>query len=168
MVRVPGSVGDSISPSADQQSTRRNSVDGREGDLDPDPDLEDKPLPPQVPTRTAADLDVSRDPSTKQGKAKAEPYRLVGSPVEPSPYPPRDLPVSRSDKKKPTKKLTWKKMKAPEIDDEDQIGSKPRSRSGQGWLDEDLENLFYHKELREFLDRDPVMRIPRLKQVGYP
>ncbi|POM64367.1 Hypothetical protein PHPALM_20105 [Phytophthora palmivora] len=55
-------------------------------------------------------------------------------------------------------------MKAPEIDDEDQIGSKPRSRSGQGWSDEDLENLFYHKELREFLDRG----ILRLKQVGDP
>ncbi|POM65325.1 Hypothetical protein PHPALM_18975 [Phytophthora palmivora] len=54
------------------------------------------------------------------------------------------------------------------MDDEDQIGSSPRSRSGQGWSDEDLENLFYHKELREFLDRDPVMRILRLKQVGDP
>ncbi|POM60947.1 hypothetical protein PHPALM_30120, partial [Phytophthora palmivora] len=59
-------------------------------------------------------------------------------------------------------------MKAPEIDDEVQIGSKPRSKSGQGWSDEDLENLFYHKELREFLDRDPVMRILRLKQVRDP
>ncbi|POM60972.1 hypothetical protein PHPALM_30089 [Phytophthora palmivora] len=54
------------------------------------------------------------------------------------------------------------------MDDEDPIGSKPRSKSGQGWSDEDLENLFYHKELREFLDRDPVMRILRLKQVGDP
>ncbi|POM57357.1 Hypothetical protein PHPALM_38138 [Phytophthora palmivora] len=59
-------------------------------------------------------------------------------------------------------------MKAPEIDDKDPIGSKPRSRSGQGWSDEDLENLFYHKELREFLDRDPVMWILRLKQVRDP
>ncbi|POM60954.1 hypothetical protein PHPALM_30107 [Phytophthora palmivora] len=37
-------------------------------------------------------------------------------------------------------------MKAPEVDEEDQSGSKPRSRPGQGWSDEDLENLFYHKE----------------------
>ncbi|POM61279.1 LOW QUALITY PROTEIN: hypothetical protein PHPALM_29726, partial [Phytophthora palmivora] len=59
-------------------------------------------------------------------------------------------------------------MKATEMDDEDQIGSKPRSRSGQGWSDEDLENWFYHKELREFLDRDPVTRILRLKQVRDP
>ncbi|POM58530.1 Hypothetical protein PHPALM_36810 [Phytophthora palmivora] len=138
MVRVPGSVGDSgfhresqedvqvkveqgdqassdlgstmmpliESRSAHQQSARRNSVDGREGDLDPDPDLVDKHLPPQVPAGTPADLDASRDPSTKQG------------------------------------------------------------RSGQGWSDEDLENYFYHKELRKFLDRGPVMRILRLKQVG--
>ncbi|POM61339.1 hypothetical protein PHPALM_29660 [Phytophthora palmivora] len=156
------------SRSADQQSARRNSAVGREGHLDPDPDLEEKPLPPQVPTRTPADLDLRRDPSTKQGKAKAEPYKLVGSPVEPPPYPPKDPPISRSEKKKPKKKLTRKKMKAPEIDDGDQIGSKPRSRSEQGWSDEDLENLFYHKELREFLDRDPVMRILRLNQVGDP
>ncbi|POM72068.1 Hypothetical protein PHPALM_11280, partial [Phytophthora palmivora] len=61
--------------------------------------------------------------------------------------------------------LMEERMKAPEMDDDDQIGSKPRSRSGQCWSDEDLENLFYHKELREFLDRDPVMRILRLKQV---
>ncbi|POM70407.1 Hypothetical protein PHPALM_13162 [Phytophthora palmivora] len=141
MVRAPGSVGDS--------GFHRESQE-------------------DVPTGTPTDLDVSRDPSTKQGKVKAEPYRLVGSPVEPSPYPPRDLPVSRSDKRKPKKKLTRKKMKAPEIDDGDQIGSKPRSRSEQGWSDEDLENLFYHKELREFLDRNPVMRILRLKQVGDP
>ncbi|POM62560.1 hypothetical protein PHPALM_28276 [Phytophthora palmivora] len=72
------------------------------------------------------------------------------------------------ERKKPKKKLTRKKMKAPEMDDEDQIGSKPRSRLGQGWSDENLDNLFYHKELREFLDRDTVMRILRLKQVGDP
>ncbi|POM67521.1 Hypothetical protein PHPALM_16465, partial [Phytophthora palmivora] len=89
---------------------------------------------------------------------------LVGSPIEPPPYPAKDPSISRSDKKKPKKKSTRKKMRAPEMDDEDQIGSKPRFRSGQGWSDEDLENLFYHKELREFLDRDPVMRILRLKQ----
>ncbi|POM64989.1 Hypothetical protein PHPALM_19399 [Phytophthora palmivora] len=193
MVRVPGSVGDSgfhresqedvqvkveqgeqassdlgstmmplnESRSGDQQSARRNSDDGREGDLDPDPDLEDKPLPPQVPAGTPADLDLCRDPSINKG-------RLVGSPVELSPYPPRDPPISKSDKKKPKKKLTRKTMKATGVDDEDQIGSKPRSRSGQGWLDEDLVSLFYHKELRAFLDRDPVMRILRLKQVGDP
>ncbi|POM69109.1 Hypothetical protein PHPALM_14645 [Phytophthora palmivora] len=45
-------------------------------------------------------------------------------------------------------------MKAPEVGDEDQIGSKPRSRSGQ--------------ELREFLEQDPVMWILRLKQIGDP
>ncbi|POM63255.1 hypothetical protein PHPALM_27459, partial [Phytophthora palmivora] len=105
-----------------------------------------------------------RDPSTKQGKVKAEPYRLVGSPIEPPPHPPKDPLISRSDKKKPKKKLTRKEKKAPEMDDEDQIGSKPRSRSGQGWSDEDLVNIFYHKELREFLDLDPVMRILKLKQ----
>ncbi|POM61699.1 hypothetical protein PHPALM_29252 [Phytophthora palmivora] len=140
------------SRSTDQQSVRRISADGREDDLDPDPDLEDKSLPPQVPAGTPADLDASRDPSIKQGKVKAEPYRLVGPSVEPSSHPPKDPPVSRSDKKKPKKKIAWKKMKAPEMDDEDPIGSKPRSRSGQGWSDEDLKNLFYHKELREFLD----------------
>ncbi|POM61645.1 hypothetical protein PHPALM_29310 [Phytophthora palmivora] len=95
------------SRSADQQSARWNSADGREDDLVPDPDLEDKPLPPQLPTGIR-----------QQNKA-----RLVESPVEPSPYPPKDPPISRSDKKKPKKKLTRKKMKAPEMDDEDQIGS---------------------------------------------
>ncbi|POM72921.1 LOW QUALITY PROTEIN: Eukaryotic/viral aspartic protease, active site, partial [Phytophthora palmivora] len=107
------------SRSADQQSARRNSADGRGVDLDPDPDLEDKPLPPQLPTGTPAGLDASRDPSTKQGKAKVEPYRLVGSPIEPPPYPPKDPSISRSDKKKPKKKSTRKKMKAPEMEDED-------------------------------------------------
>ncbi|POM76003.1 LOW QUALITY PROTEIN: Hypothetical protein PHPALM_6807 [Phytophthora palmivora] len=188
MVRVPGSVGDSgfhresqedvqvkveqgeqassdlgstmmplnESRSADQQSARRNSADGREGDLDPDPDLEDKKLPPQAPA------------STTLGKVKVEPFRFIRAPVEPSPYPPKDPSISRSDKKKPKKKLTRKKMKDPEMDDEDQLGSKARARAGQGWSDENLENLLYHKELREFLDRDPVMRILRVKQVGDP
>ncbi|POM71468.1 Hypothetical protein PHPALM_11963 [Phytophthora palmivora] len=147
------------SRSADQQSARRNSADGREGDLDPDPDLEEKPLrSPRGPRRISTCVEIRQ-----QNKG-----RLIGSPVEPSPYPPKDPLISRSDKKKPKKKLTRKKMKAPEVDDEDQFGSKPRSRSGQGWSDEDLENLFYHKELREFLDQDPVMRILKLKQVGGP
>ncbi|POM75131.1 Hypothetical protein PHPALM_7808 [Phytophthora palmivora] len=65
------------SRSADQQSDRRTSADGREGDLDPDPDLEDKPLPPQVPAGTPTDLDASRDPSTKQGKVKTSWLFLV-------------------------------------------------------------------------------------------
>ncbi|POM76907.1 Hypothetical protein PHPALM_5805 [Phytophthora palmivora] len=52
------------SRSADQQSARRNSADGT------DPDLEDKPLPPQVPAGTPADLNLRRDPSTKQGRRK--------------------------------------------------------------------------------------------------
>ncbi|POM60955.1 hypothetical protein PHPALM_30108 [Phytophthora palmivora] len=68
MVRVPGSVGDSgfhRESHEDVQSAKRNSADKREDDLDPDPDLEDKPFPPQVPTGTPADLDLRRDPSTK-------------------------------------------------------------------------------------------------------
>ncbi|POM71789.1 Hypothetical protein PHPALM_11587 [Phytophthora palmivora] len=165
MVPVPGSVGDSgfrresqknvqgtsnigsridddaAEPkSPDQQSVRMNSADGREGDLDPDPDLEDKPLSPQVPAGTPADLNASRYPSTKQGKVKAERFRFVGSQVVPPQYPPKDHPISRSEKKKPKKKLTQIKMKDPDVDDEDQSGSKLRSRSGQGWSDEDLEN----------------------------
>ncbi|POM64399.1 Hypothetical protein PHPALM_20078 [Phytophthora palmivora] len=109
--QAPSDLGSTMMPmnesrSADQQNARRNTADGREGNLDPDPDLEEKPLHPQVPAGTPADLDASRDASTKQGKVKAEPYRLIGSPVEPLPYPSRDLPISKSDKKKPKKKLT--------------------------------------------------------------
>ncbi|POM77000.1 Hypothetical protein PHPALM_5689 [Phytophthora palmivora] len=111
MVRVPGSVGDSVfhresqedvqlkveqgeqassdlgstmmplneSRSADQQSARRNSADGREGDLDPDPDLEEKPLPPQVPSGTPTDLDFRRDPSTRQGRTIAATLQVGGT-----------------------------------------------------------------------------------------
>ncbi|POM76613.1 Hypothetical protein PHPALM_6128 [Phytophthora palmivora] len=85
------------SRSADQQSARRNSADGSESDLGPDPDLEDKTLPPQVPAGSPADLDASRDPPTTQGKVR---------------------------QKEAKKKLMRKKMKAPEMDDEAKIGSK--------------------------------------------
>ncbi|POM60971.1 LOW QUALITY PROTEIN: hypothetical protein PHPALM_30088 [Phytophthora palmivora] len=89
------------SRTADQQSVRRNSADGREDDLDPDPDLEDKPLPPQVPAGT---------PATKQGKRNRTDWSDVRSKLH---HIPKDPPVSRSDKKKPKTKIARKKMKAP-------------------------------------------------------
>ncbi|GMF21915.1 unnamed protein product [Phytophthora lilii] len=53
--------------SADRQSPGRNSVDGYEGDLVTDPDLEEKPQPPpHVPSGTPADLVPQRDPLTKE------------------------------------------------------------------------------------------------------
>ncbi|OWY97356.1 hypothetical protein PHMEG_00032132 [Phytophthora megakarya] len=46
-----------------------NSVDGNEDDLYPDPDLEEKPHPPQVSDmETPADPDLRQDPLTKQTK----------------------------------------------------------------------------------------------------
>ncbi|OWZ05639.1 hypothetical protein PHMEG_00022233 [Phytophthora megakarya] len=52
-------------------------------------------------------------------------------------------------------------MKTPD-DDEDE------DHSGFGWSEEDLKSVYHHKELRDFVDQDPVMRILKLKQIANP
>ncbi|OWZ11646.1 hypothetical protein PHMEG_00015308 [Phytophthora megakarya] len=110
--------------SADQQSARRNSVNGIEADLDPDPDLEEKPHPPQDSVmNTPVDLDSHQDSLTKQTKVKAESYSFI-DPDKPTLYRPKDTQVSGSEIGKPRSNSVRKKMKAPDDEeDEDRHGS---------------------------------------------
>ncbi|KAI9985283.1 hypothetical protein PInf_004609 [Phytophthora infestans] len=146
--------------SADRWSFGRNSVDGRE--VDPDPDLEEKPLyPPQVPSGTPADLDASQDPLTKQGKVKAKRYAFADLPVKPTLYLNPTPLVEETRKKTKTSKTTRKKMQAPESE-EDQAGSR------SSWSDKDLEFVYRHQALRDFLHQDPVMQILNPRQIEDP
>ncbi|OWZ01250.1 hypothetical protein PHMEG_00027403 [Phytophthora megakarya] len=138
--------------SADRQSARRTSVDGSEADLDPDPDLEEKLHPPQVSDKeTPADPDSRQDPLTKQTKVKAEPYSFI-DPDKPALYLPKDTQVSGSEVGKPRSKTVRKKMKAP---DDEEDGDHP----GSGRSEEGLKSMYHRKELRDFVDQDPVMRV---------
>ncbi|OWZ09711.1 hypothetical protein PHMEG_00017541, partial [Phytophthora megakarya] len=146
--------------SADRQSARRNSVDGSEADLDPGPDLEKKPHPPQVSGKeTPADSDPRQDPLTKRTKVKAEPYSFI-DPEKPTLYLPKDTQVSGSEVGKPRSKTVRKKMKAPD-DEEDE------DHPDLAGL-KDLKPMYHRKELRDFVDQDPVMRILQLKQITDP
>ncbi|KAG2989700.1 hypothetical protein PC120_g23116 [Phytophthora cactorum] len=190
MVRVPGSLGDSgfhresqeyvqvkIKPgeeassevgstttqlnearSADRRSAGRNSVGGREAD--PDPDLEEKPIyPPQVPPGTPADPDLRRVPLTKEGKVKAKRYAFADSPIKPTPYLKSSPLVANTDIKNDTTKTTRRKMKAPGSEEEDH--ARPKS----SWSDKNLEFVYRHQALRNFLYQDPVMRILQPKLI---
>ncbi|OWY95850.1 hypothetical protein PHMEG_00034038 [Phytophthora megakarya] len=147
--------------SADRQSARRKSVDGSEVNLDPDPDLEEKPHPPQVSGKeTPADLNESQDPLTKQTKMKAKSYSFT-DPDKPTLYLPKDTQVSGSEVGKLRSKTVRKRMKAPD-DEED------KDHPGSGWSEEDLKSIYNRKELRDFVDQDPVMRILKLKRFSDP
>ncbi|KAG3185070.1 hypothetical protein PC128_g13438 [Phytophthora cactorum] len=141
--------------SADRRSAGRNSVDGREAD----PDLEENPLyPPQVPPWTPA----SRDPLTKEGKVKAKRYEFADSPIQPTSYLKSSPLVAKTDMKNDTTKTMRKKMKAPGSKEED------HARSRSSWSDKDLEFVYRHQALRDFLYQDPVMRILQPKQIKDP
>ncbi|OWY92306.1 hypothetical protein PHMEG_00038751 [Phytophthora megakarya] len=61
----------------------------------------------------------------------------------------------------PRSKTVRKKMKAPDDEeDEDHLGS--------GWSEEDLKSTYHRKELRDFVDQDPGMRILKLKRFTDP
>ncbi|OWZ12056.1 hypothetical protein PHMEG_00014838, partial [Phytophthora megakarya] len=129
-------------------STRRNSFDESEADLDPDPDLEEKPHPPQVSAKEApVDRDSRQDPQTKQTNTTL--------------YLPKDTRVSGSEFGKPRSKTVRKEMKTPD-DEEDE--DHPRS----GWSEENRKFMYHRKELRDFVDQDPVMRILKLKRITDP
>ncbi|OWZ13696.1 hypothetical protein PHMEG_00012923 [Phytophthora megakarya] len=85
---------------ADRQSAGKYSVDGSEADLDPDPDLEEKPHPPQV-------------------SGKGTPADPDSHPDKPTLYLPKDTQVSGSEVGEPRSKTVRKKMKAPD-DEEDE------------------------------------------------
>ncbi|OWZ06015.1 LOW QUALITY PROTEIN: hypothetical protein PHMEG_00021791 [Phytophthora megakarya] len=143
--------------SADRQSARRNSVDGSGADLDPNPYLEEKPHPPQVSDKeTSAHPDSRQDPLSKQTKVKAEPYSFI-DPDKPTLYMPKDTQIRR----KPRSKTARKKMKAPDDEEDD-------DHPGSGWSEEDLKSTYHHKELRDFVDQDSVMRILKLKRFSDP
>ncbi|OWY95759.1 hypothetical protein PHMEG_00034157 [Phytophthora megakarya] len=192
MVRVPGSSGDSefhresqaevqVKPeqgnemslddrstttslnarSADRQSGRRDSVDGSEADLDPDPDLEEKPHPPQVSDMEApADPDSRQDPLTKQTKVEAEAYSFI-DPDKPTLYLPKGKQVSGIEVRKLRAKNVRMKMKASD-DEEDE------DHPGSGWSEEDPKSVYHRKELRDFVDQDPVMQALKLKRIADP
>ncbi|OWZ23518.1 hypothetical protein PHMEG_0001585 [Phytophthora megakarya] len=145
--------------SADRRSARRNSVEGSEADLDPDPNLEEKPHPPQVSNiEVPADPDSRQDSLTKQTKVKAQPYSFF-DPDKPTLYLPKDTRVSGSEVGKPRFKTVRKKMKAPD-DEEDE------DHHGSGWSEKDLKSMHHRKELRDFVDQDPVMRIMKPKRIA--
>ncbi|OWZ16531.1 hypothetical protein PHMEG_0009662 [Phytophthora megakarya] len=50
-------------------------------------------------------------------------------------------------------------MKAPD-DEEDE------DHTGFGWSEVDLKSIYHRKELRDFLDQDPVIRIMKLKRIA--
>ncbi|OWY95797.1 hypothetical protein PHMEG_00034111 [Phytophthora megakarya] len=162
MVRVPGSSGDSgfhresqeevqvkneqgnemssmttslNASCADQQSARRNSIDVSDTDVDPDPDLEEKPHPPQV--SGPAGLESRQDPLTKQTRNTIS-TQATGSEVG-----------------KPRPKTVREKMKKPD-DEEDE------DHHGSGWSEEDLKFMYHRKEICDFVHQDPVMRILKL------
>ncbi|KAG3110129.1 hypothetical protein PI125_g10302 [Phytophthora idaei] len=64
--------------------------------------------------------------------------------------------------KNDTTKTTRKKMKAPGSKEED------HARSRSSWSDKDLEFVYRHQALRDFLYQDPVMRILQPKQIEDP
>ncbi|OWY90712.1 hypothetical protein PHMEG_00041035, partial [Phytophthora megakarya] len=124
-------------------------------------DLEEKPHPPQVSDmETNADPDARQDPLTKQIKVKAEPYSFI-DPDKPTLYLPKDTQVSGSEVGKPRSKTMRKKMNTP--DDEE-----GEDHHGSGWSEEDLKSMYHRKELRDFMDQDPAMRILKLKRIADP
>ncbi|OWY97793.1 hypothetical protein PHMEG_00031590, partial [Phytophthora megakarya] len=107
-----------------------------------------------------ADPDSRQNPLTKRTKVKTEPYSFIDSDKS-TLYLPKDTQVSGSEVGKPRSKTVRRKPKAPDDkEDEDHIGS--------GWSDEDLKSMYHRKELHDFVDQDPVMRILKLKQIADP
>ncbi|OWZ00078.1 hypothetical protein PHMEG_00028812 [Phytophthora megakarya] len=128
--------------SADLQSARRNSVDG------------------SLRRGAPVDPDSHQDPLTKQTKVKAEPYSFI-DPDKPTLYLPKDTQVSGSEVGKSRSKTVRKKMKAPD-DEEDE------DHPGSGWSEQDLKFTYHRKELRDFVDQGPVMRILKIKRFSDP
>ncbi|OWY91302.1 hypothetical protein PHMEG_00040175 [Phytophthora megakarya] len=52
-------------------------------------------------------------------------------------------------------------MKAPDDEGDEE-------HPGSGWSEEDLKFTYHCKELRDFVDQDPVMRILKLKRFSDP
>ncbi|OWZ02060.1 hypothetical protein PHMEG_00026446, partial [Phytophthora megakarya] len=80
---------------------------------------------------------------------------------KPTIYLPKNTQVSGSEVGKPRSKTVWKKMKAP--DDEEY-----EDHHGSGWSEEDLKSMYHCKELRDFVDQDPVMWTLKLKRIADP
>ncbi|OWY92415.1 hypothetical protein PHMEG_00038599 [Phytophthora megakarya] len=76
-------------------------------------------------------------------------------------YLPKDMQVSGPEVGKPRSKTVRKKMKAP---DDEEYEDHPES----GWSEKDLKSTYHRKELRDFVDQDPVMRILKLKRFSDP
>ncbi|OWZ05568.1 hypothetical protein PHMEG_00022319 [Phytophthora megakarya] len=104
--------------------------------------------------------DSRQVPLTKQTKVKAEPYSFI-EPDKPTLYLPKGTQVSGSEVGKRRSKTVRKKMKAPD-DEEDE------DHPGSGWSEEDLKSMYHRKQLLDFVDQDPVMRILKLKRIADP
>ncbi|KAE8887346.1 hypothetical protein PF005_g12929 [Phytophthora fragariae] len=78
----------------------------------------------------------------------------------------RKLPQKHSSTLVPSwdssKETTAPKMKAPDLEDNEEKGSEPR------WSEAVLEFAYNRQELQKFIDRDPVPQILRPKQIGAP
>ncbi|KAE9027647.1 hypothetical protein PR001_g11925, partial [Phytophthora rubi] len=166
--------------SADRQIAGRNFVDGIEGDLETD--LEEKPqYLPQVPSGTPAGLGASQDPLTKTTKAGSDRYTFAGKSIKLETEADRQLLLElfakRSRKLMPQKHPStlvpsWdsskgttvprQKMKAPDLEDDEEKGSEPR------WSEAALEFAYNRQELQKFIDRDPVLQILRPRHIGTP
>ncbi|KAE9288146.1 hypothetical protein PR003_g25874 [Phytophthora rubi] len=78
----------------------------------------------------------------------------------------RKLPQKHSSTLVPSwdssKETAAPKMKAPDLEDNEEKGSEPR------WSEAVLEFAYNRQELQKFIDRDPVPQILRPKQIGAP
>ncbi|KAE9274615.1 hypothetical protein PF008_g29549 [Phytophthora fragariae] len=179
MVRVPGSSGDSgfhresqedvkikvepgigaptegESPSShlksegytDRQSAGRSSDEVQEEGSAMD--LEEKPHPPPVgPSGAPADHDSHRDPPDEDPSVKTE-----GSSSTTTSTASHVSSKKKNSKRKPAKM----KLKAPDADE---------SGETKAWTEDQLEKIFYQKELNAFLTQDPTMKVMKPKQIG--
>ncbi|KAE8967210.1 hypothetical protein PR001_g28173 [Phytophthora rubi] len=112
-------------------------------------DLEEKPHPPPVgPSGAPADHDSHRDPPDEDPSVKTE-----GSSSTTTPSASHVSSKKKNSKRKPAKM----KLKAPDVDE---------SGEAKAWTEDQLEKIFYQKELNAFLTEDPTMKVMKPKQIG--
>ncbi|OWZ02040.1 hypothetical protein PHMEG_00026468, partial [Phytophthora megakarya] len=130
----------------ERQSAGRNS--GKEQEAGSAMDHEEKPHPPPLgPSGPLADRDVNRDPPDE-----APPVKTEGSSSTTTPPIPRF-----SAKKKSPSKLGKPKMRAPDAEESGDVRT---------WTPDQLQKIFYRKQLNEFLLEDPVMIVMKPRLIG--
>ncbi|KAI9992134.1 hypothetical protein PInf_017518 [Phytophthora infestans] len=151
MVRVPGSFGDSGFHRESQEDAQVKIERGEEASSEVG---STKTLLNE--TRSADRWSFGRN-SVDGREVDPDPDLEEKTNTVPNPSP----LVEETRKKTKTSKTTRKKMQAPESE-EDQAGSK------SSWSDKDLEFVYRHQALRDFLHQDPVMQILNPRQIEDP